>query len=426
MATLLGNRFFTFNSVIRVNQIEVTRELTRGEDEGESHTPEHVEALREAFRAGCPDGRMTWSLSWQALYDDRPNYRKIREMVADYHHRDGDDITVIIGAYFPNVYNTREQVDRDHHEALQRISDIVGKGYRPKSVISGFLSAENHRYLAEVEDIHVCQGNIWSQYAIDEQGGDGSVCYPYYPSREHFCKPAQGEEDFIDCASLDGWTCDFLAARRPGFRDGFNSRLGVGPIETFGNYGAEVGMQQVLATTASHFDQGFDLNGFGWVTVNWEAVLVPQLKHLDCLTTWLREMRTRWENVQVVPISRYGNAWRQEYNDNTRWDYRFVHRGTGIGGSDADKEIRWFMNPEFRLALLRNWQTDGPEQVIDFTRYDLPAQEPQELHERNWSLLGLINQKQLRPQDAPVSMSALPAADQERILARYPEIASRA
>jgi len=31
-------------------------------------------------------------------------------------------------------------------------------------------------------------------------------------------------------------------------------------------------------------------------------------------------------------------------------DYRFVQRGTGIGGSDADKEIRWFMNRDFRLC----------------------------------------------------------------------------
>ena len=49
--------------------------------------------------------------------------------------------------------------------------------------------------------------------------------------------PLRGRVDFIDCVCLDGWTCDFLAARREGFEGGFNSRMGVGPIETVGNLG---------------------------------------------------------------------------------------------------------------------------------------------------------------------------------------------
>lgn len=84
------------------------------------------------------------------------------------------------------------------------------------------------------------QGNIWSQYAIDGQDGDGSIIYPYYPSKEHFCKPAQNDNDFIDCINLDGWTVDFVAGRMQGdfgeFWDGegwqigkdrFCSRMGV-------------------------------------------------------------------------------------------------------------------------------------------------------------------------------------------------------
>ena len=102
-----------------------------------------------------------------------------------------DEITFIPGAYFSNMYNTREQVNRDLHEGLKRVSEIVGDGYRPLSVVAGFLAAENLRYLVEDEGIHVCQGNIWSQYAVDNGDGEGSISYPYYPSREHFCKPAQ-------------------------------------------------------------------------------------------------------------------------------------------------------------------------------------------------------------------------------------------
>ena len=96
------------------------------------------------------------------------------------------------------------------------VSAMVGGGYRPRSVLAGYLAAENQRFLAEKEGIHVCQGNIWSQYGIDNGDGDGSICYPYYPSREHFCKPAQAAGDFIDCVNLDGWTCDFVDARRHG------------------------------------------------------------------------------------------------------------------------------------------------------------------------------------------------------------------
>ena len=48
---------------------------------------------------------------------------------------------------------------------------------------------------------------------------------------------------------------------------------------------------------------------------------------------------------------------------------------------------RWITK---RLALLRNWQRSTPEQVIDFTRYDIKAQEPQVMT-RQWSLMGDIS-----------------------------------
>ncbi len=417
----LAGRYLTFNSVIRVNQIEVTRDRTEGVDESEVHTPEAVRALREAFGRGWPGGRMTWAFSWRALQDPRPNYQAIRELVAMFHVEHGDDVTFIPGGFFANAYGTREQISLDLHEGLEMAAAIVGGGYRPPAVVAGFLAAANQRHLADVEDVHVCQGNIWSQYAIDNQDGDGSICYPYFPSAEHFCKPAQGPGDFIDSVCLDGWTTDFLAARREGFRDGFNSRMGVGPIETLGAYGTEVGVRQMVATTAAHFDAGHDLNGFAWVTNCWEVSLVTSIGQLDGLERWLHQVRRRWPGAQCPTLGEFGLAWRRANPDNSRLNYRFVQRGTGIGGSDADLEIRWFMNQAFRLALLRSWRDNGPEMVIDFTRYDLPAREPQEAT-RRWSLMGQINQKQTRPQDKPVLLRELPPEDQERIIARYPEL----
>ena len=415
-----GNRFLTLNTVVRVNQIEVTRDRNEGEDEASIHTLEHAKAFREAVAEGWPEARITWAFSWQALFSDLENYDGIRKYARKCHLHYGDDVTFIPGGYFANAYNTREQVNKDLHEALKRISEFMGKDFHPNSVVAGFLAAENLQYLAEKEDIHVCQANIWSQYAIDNQDGDGSISYPYYPSKEHFCKPAQSSADFIDCVNLDGWTCDFLAARREGFNEGFNSRMGVGPIETIRNHGPEDGLKQMIATTAVHFDKGFSLNGFAWVTNCWEISLIEPIGHLEKLTEWLKEIRTRWPDAQCITQGEFGLRWRNEFKTNDRLDYWFVQQGTGIGGSDPDKEISWYMNKGFRLAILKNL-TDNTKMVIDFTRYDLPAAEPRELG-RNWSLMGLINQKQTRPQDMPIPLKSLPEGDQQYIFSRYPEL----
>lgn len=428
--SLVGNRFLTLNSVIRVNQIEVSRTRNLGFDEAEFHTPQYIQALRDAVEAGWPGARMTWCFSWLALHDRRPNYHRIRDLTAGYREKYGDELTFIPGAYFANAYNAREQVNRDLHEGLALVSGIVGGSYRPGAVIAGFLSSANLRFLAENEGIHVCQGNIWGQYAIDSQDGDGSIAYPYYPSREHFCKPAQGAADFIDCANLDAWTCDFVAARRAGFAEGKNSRLGVGPIETIGAYGINKGTRQMIATTAVHFDDGFERNGFAWVTNQWEASLPGFFKRtrgftgLEGLAQWLAQSRKRWPQAAMVTAGEFGEIWRAQFKDNSRIDYRFFERGTGIGGSDEDIEVRWFMNRDFRLALLRNWKTGTPLKVIDFTRYDVPAAEPRKIT-RRWSLLGRINQKGLRPQDRPVALSDLLPNEQELISRRYPELVNR-
>jgi hypothetical protein len=424
-SSLMGRRILTFNSVIRVNQIEVTRTRNEGFDEYDRHTPENVRALRQALADGWPGAPMTWAFSWRALHDERERYATLRRLVPEFHERYGDDVTFIPGAFFANAYNTREQVDRDLHEGLARVSQIMGGGFRPGSVIAGFLAADNLRYLAEEEGIHVCQGNIWSQYAVDNQDGEGSICYPYYPSQEHFCKPAQSRPDQIDCVNLDGWTMDFLAARRPGGEESRSrrqySRMGVGPIETIGQFGPETGLRQMLATTAAHFDTGFALNGWAWVTNCWEISLVPQVGHLEILTAWIRAIRERWPQAECLLLGDFGRAWRQQHRDNHGLDYRFRQRGTGIGGSDEHLEIRWFMNQQFRLALLRDWRRDEPEQVIDFTRYDLPAREPRE-PSRNWSLMNRLNQKGIRPQDQPTPLAELPEPDRRIIHGRYPDL----
>jgi hypothetical protein len=414
---LIGNRFLTFNAIIRVNQIEVARDKNLGHDERELHTPARIRKFRQMIENGCPGAKITWAFSWLALHDESKNYNEIRNLIVEYHYKYGDDITFIPGAYFANAYNTREQINKDLTEALAKVSEIVGDGFRPKSIVAGFLASENIRHLAENENIHVCQGNIWSQFAVDNQDGEGSVSYPYYPSKEHFCKPAQNKNDFIDCVNLDGWTMDFIAAMRVGGGSDqpYNSRMGVGPIETFGMYGEEIGLKEILHTVAVHYDAGFKLNKFAWVTNNWEVCL-PMLG----LEKYFSAIKKRWPDTRCVTQGEFGLLWRNHFKENN-FNYRFVARGSGIGGSYENLEIRWFMNKDFRLALVREWKIKQEERIIDFTRYDLKAEEPKDLV-RNWSLMGTVNQKQTRRQDKMISLKKMEDNDKEIIFKIYPEL----
>jgi len=293
---LVGNRFLTFNTVVRVNQIEVSRDRVDGSDEGNIHTPELAQLFRQSVQRGWPGGKITWAFSWQALQDPRPNYKAIRDLVAECHSRYGDEVTFIPGGYFQPMYNARQQTRQDLHEALQRVSDIVGGGYRPRSVLAGFLDAASLKFLAEKEDIHVCQGNIWSQYS------------------------------------------------------------------------------------------------------------------------------------KLITQGEFGEVWRRHYHDNS-WDYRFEERGSGIGGSDTNLEVRWFMNRDFRLALLRDWKANKRETVIDFTRYDLTAKEPSDPspahNSRNWSLINRLNMKRTRPQDTPVPLARSAKEELDTITRRYPTLVSK-
>jgi hypothetical protein len=430
---LNGNRFVTFCIMIRTTPWEVSRDVKlHPRDESAWHTLDGVRSMREAFAKNNPDGRLTWGFTLNALEDKRKNYVEIRAYAVECQQKYGDEVSYFPG-YFPAMYLPRERVNREMSEAIQIITDFVGNNYRPQAIMGGFLSADSLQYLAEKENIHAAHAVIWSQSDIDGGGADGSPSYPFYPSKEHFCKPAQNANDFIDCVNLDGWTMDFICARKSGSLDhkltGYNSRRGVGPIETYVGWGLDLGHREVMHTQSIHFDRGFELNGFGWVTNIWEAQLVYEFgKDLICgaLEMWVTDTKKRWPDTHFVTFGEYGNIWRNQYKNNDQWNYRFEERGSGLGDSYNNLEIKWFMNKEFRLALLRDWHQNTPDLVIDFTRYDLQAKEPLDPSPqhpvKNWSLVNEINQKGLRPQDKPIPIRQLSKYDQDLIAKSYPQL----
>jgi len=285
------------------------------------------------------------------------------------------------------------------------------------------LSAATLAYLAAVEHIHVAQATIFSQFAIDFGDGDGGSPYPYYPSTQHYLKPAQGAADFIDVVALDGWTVDLLCARRAGMSNAQNSRMGVGPIETLGRYGAVRGHAEQMATTAQHFDN--PLNGDAFVTSIWEIALMgvggPPI---EALAGWLAAVRARWPDARLLSHGAFGLAWRAQHAAND-WRYEWANVGTGLGGSDAGVEERLFVNRAFRLALLKNASAAGLGAVIDFTDFTAATPlEPSGRLTRDWNYMtaGPNWKQSRRGGDAPRALSALAAADQALIKQWLPQL----
>lgn len=438
----LQGRYLVFMTAIRVHPWENTRARSHGTwMEENRHTPEVALKMRSALAESFPGARMTWAWSWHALHDQSPNYVALRALMAEFHEQYGDEITLWQGIYFGDKFNTVEQSKKDLHQGLALVSTMVGNGYRPRSVIAGIMSVEVMKFLAENEGIHVVQGQIWSQFNVDGQGGDGGIIYPYYPSRDHYLKPAQGtrqDADFLDVVNVDGWSVDFFAARN----NGGGSRDGVGPLETNGGYGLgeDYGLKEMMHVTDVHFNEhAVQRNGFGFVPDIWELSIFSWIKP-DYLPNWLKAIRAKYPDTQMLTLGEFGERWRQHHPDNSRIDLEFVERGNGQMPSleeakrinpnyhhradlfRPEMEIRWYFNKDFRFATIRNWQENGPLQVMDYTRYDQPYREPSgNVVDAHWDLMDVVNQKQSRPQDRLRSFSSLTPEEQERIRKRYPQ-----
>ena len=443
----LKGRYINFMTAVRVQSWENTRARGHGANmERERHTPEIALKMRKSLAEAFPGARITWAWSWHALTDREQNYVELRKLMPQFVNEYGDEMTFWPGVYFEDKFNTLEQAKKDLHEGLELVSQMVGNGYRPKSAVAGHMSVEDMKFLAESEGIHVVQGQIWSQYDVDGQDGDGGIIYPYYPSKDHFLKPAQGPsggDDFVDMVNVDGWTVDFFAARKRGTGKDYNSRVGIGPIETNCYYGPELGLREMLHTTDVHFnDKAVSENGYGFLTVNWELTLFQWIDP-NYLPNWLKAVRAKYPDTQMLTLGEFGEKWREHNPDNSRINLKFVERGNDMPSEEEGRkitpkyhfhppifcpemEIRWYFNKDLRLATIQNWKEHGPKLVMDYTRYNQPYKEPSgNVIERHWDILDIINQKESRPQDKPKPFAELPLEEQQKILKWYPELKER-
>lgn len=440
-------RYFNFMAGIRVHSWENTRARSHRDPysrmERDSHTPEIALKMRKGLAGAFPEARMTWAWSWHALKEQHPNYVGLRKLMVQFAKEYGDEVTFWPGVYFANKFNTQEQCKKDLHEGLELVSQMMGNGYRPQSVLAGHMSVESMKFLAEHEGIHVVQGQIWSQYNIDGQDGDGGILYPYYPSKDHFLKPAQdlrGGGDFVDIVNVDGWTVDFFAGRLRGMGKSYNSRVSLGPIETKAYYGYELGLKEFMYITDVHFnDEAIARNGFGFLNSIWELCLFSYLDP-SYLPNYVKAVRAKYPDLHMLTLGEVGEKWRKHNPDNSRINIKLVARGNTMPSQEEgekihptyqfhvevfrpEMEISWYFNKDFRFATLRNWKENGPALVMDYTRYNQPYKEPRgNVIERHWDLLDLVNQKQSRPQDKPKPFTELPAEEQKKILKWYPEL----
>lgn len=415
-------RNFCFCCAIRVNQLEVSPNQHIGFNEREANNYANLLKMRAAIDKV---GRfpITWALSYQAIVDKSEEFIKIRAKLKEYHAEYGDDVTLFVGCYFANAYNTVQEVNEHMGFHLAKIREFMGEGYNPKSVIAGFLSAKNQQYLSQVEDIHVVQGTIYSQYSIDNQDGEGSICYPYFPSLEHFNKPAQSNSDFIDCVCLDGWTVDFFTSRTSGIiytpdylstkwldYKRINSRMGVGPIESVLAYGERKGLEIQMNTIKTHYENPY--NDFAYITVIWELDLlkgIPNMVESNCyeqaVTNLFYETHKTYPDTNFTTHGDFGLKFRSQYKNNDDYNYVFVQKG--FKGFYNRQTIFFKMNKNYRLGIIKKRRlltNKCTVKVFDYINYADSFNEPQFKGQplRNWSIMGEINQKGLRQCDKPI------------------------
>jgi hypothetical protein len=155
----LKGRYINIMVGVRLHSWENTRARGHGQTpERDRHTTAIALKMRKAVAEAFPGARMTWAWTWFALNDKEQNYEELRQLMREFVKEYGDEMTFWPGIYSEGKFNMIEQAKKDLHEGLEMVSQMIGGGYRSKSVVSGHMSTDLMQYLAEHENIHVVQG----------------------------------------------------------------------------------------------------------------------------------------------------------------------------------------------------------------------------------------------------------------------------
>jgi len=388
MMSEMKGRYLTLNFLVRRWQIEKTRFDHSGEDETKYCTRENIKWISDIVRENFPHGNITWALSWEALMNPNSYWRCIREIILQLCEKYRDDITFNPAGGFPNIYNTKQQVNEDIDEAFEVIKKLTDK--YPKSIVSWQLSAENLSYIREKYGAKVASAHCWSQEAVDNLSSEGSIMYPYYPSRRHYLKPAKSREDMIDILMLDVISLDLVTARLRMDEAGQDCRMGVQPIETVLRFGYQKGFEIMKQVTDRYFQDNWENLPFVWVTNQLEMSVIHRNNEVRrAFKNWLDHIRKIYKDVHLLKIADFSELFRKHYQDNSKIQYSFRYRGIGISSSDPEKEVLWWMNKDYRLGVLVSKNT---AQIMDYLVYTDDIQEPQG-PESNWNISGIVSQK---------------------------------
>jgi len=269
--------------------------------------------------------------------------------------------------------------------------------------------------------IHVCQGNIWSQHAVDN--GDARARFAIRITLARAFLQARSGQRGLDRLRQPRWldrrfpVCKICRLANDSWHP-LRSRQGVGPIETLLVWAPSREARRCLHT-AAHFDKGFELNNFAWVTSIWELCLVEAQNirlqgrnGIDGLVIWLTEIRRRWPEAKCITHGEFGMLWREQFRNNDNLDYRFVQRGyrhrrLGRGNGNPlvmNKDSGWPCCATGRQTARKSLSISP---AMTSRPGNLPIQHPV-----NTAAIGVanrLNQKGVRPQDQPIPIGQLTA-----------------
>jgi len=177
-----------------------------------------------------------------------------------------------------------------------------------------------------------------------------------------------------------------------------------------GNLGTVRGRKEMMDTSAMHY-RPRPCSQRLWLG---DGHLGISVGHDEDLTYWLQAVRERMARIPGHDRRSVRPGVAQAYPAMFRSTTVLMPKEPGRRAREKELEIEWFMNREFRLRAPARLDQKHPPLAIDFTRYDLKAEEPHGL-QREWSLMNVLNQKGLAAAGQTDTAGQLSPDDQRRI-----------